>query len=525
MNPTLPLPRVANRISLADRQASAWIEQINPLRNLSIAKAQMIFDAARNGNDVRLQWIYANMEQADPTLMICSERRSGALVDLDWTIRPKKSRVKNSNNDTLADEQCACLESAFANAEDNNLFPAIEHLATAFFRGHAHISPRWNADGTSLLGFECFDAWNFCRDILLNKWYWNPSASESIDFSRLQQIPENELCTLVRSRHVDYPAMSIYLRNALGEHAWGQFLERYGVPPVIITMPPELDPDKVEEYCAAAEKVADGGSGALPSGSLVSYANESRGVNPFSDYLAHQQELVVLMATGGMLTSLTGATGIGQGATSAHEETWRMIVRRDASSIATAINRTVTRQLLDRCFPGRPHLAQFDFETLPTPSASEIFDIATKAVSSGYKISQEELEQRTGFTLEIATPTALPFAMNKAPTATESMPAAESTATESTPAAESTAAESTPPEAPKKSTAAEIQALARALQIDLSPAASALQTFLEAPTPEAAKTLSRLLPSLLPDDPVSAELLETELATAYADAFQTATQS
>ena len=86
------------------------------------------------------------------------------------------------------------------------------------------------------------------------------------------------------------------------------------------------------------------------------------------------------MATGGMLTSLDGATGIGQGASDAHEETWRMIVRRDAGIIATALNRTVTDALLDRAFPGRPHLAAFDFETEPAPAPAEVFDLAAKAV-------------------------------------------------------------------------------------------------------------------------------------------------
>ncbi|MCI6589653.1 MAG: DUF935 domain-containing protein [Lentisphaeraceae bacterium] len=171
-------------------------------------------------------------------------------------------------------------------------------------------------------------------------------------------------------------------------------------------LPHDIDPSRVEEYRQAAEKVADGGSGALPYASTVTYATEARGTNPFKEFLEHQQQLVVLMATGGILTSLTGATGIDQGATQAHEETWRTIVRRDAGLIATALNHTVTAPLLDRAFPGRPHLAAFDFETDPSPTPAEIFDLAAKAVAAGYQVTQQELEERTGYRLVEKAPSA-----------------------------------------------------------------------------------------------------------------------
>ena len=497
--PARPLPRpiaVQRPRTKAEREAAAWIESVNPLRGLTVQQAQMIFDAARRGNDVRLQWLYANMEQSDPTLLICAERRASALVQLDWTIRPKAATRVRGFDETLASEQCALLEAAYGQAEENNLLPAIEHLATAFFRGHAHLLPLWSPDGLTLRGFDPLDAWNVCRDLLTGAWHWNPSASETLDFRTLEPIPPGELVTLVRPRHIDYPAMAIYLRAALGEKAWGQFLERYGVPPVIITMPPDIDPSRVEEYRQAAEKVADGGVGALPYASTVTYATEARGTNPFKEFLEHQQQLVVLMATGGMLTSLTGATGIGQGATQAHEETWRTIVRRDAGLIATALNHTITDPLLDRAFPGRPHLAAFDFETDPSPTPAEIFDLAAKAVQAGYQVTQEELEERTGYRLVAAQETAhgteanaaWPFALNKAPTA---------------------------PTAPLSAKQRELRALARSLQLDLTPAAEALQALLEDPSPQAAQALIARLPDLLPGDPQSAIILEQALAEAY----------
>ena len=259
--------------SRADRAANAWLEGYNPLRGLTLRRAQMIFDAARRGNDVRLQWIYENIEQSDPTLMICAERRASALVDLDWTVRPKAAGRTRGFDEALAREQTAFLEHAYGDAEENNLFPAIEHLSKAFFRGHAHIRPLWSADGLTLRGFDLLNGWNLCRDTVTDRWHWNPSASETLDFASLSPVPPGELVTLVRSRHIDYPAMAIYLRNGLGEREWGRFLERYGIPPVIITMPDTIDPSQVDAFCARAVDLNNGASGALPAGSVPQAAD------------------------------------------------------------------------------------------------------------------------------------------------------------------------------------------------------------------------------------------------------------
>lgn len=494
-------PQKKKRTPLQQAQVS-WMETFNPLRHLTLQQAQMIFDAARRGCDARLQWIYQNIEEVDPTLMICAERRASALVDLDWTTRTKPARRFKDYDEKLAEEQAAFLSYAYGQAEDSNLFPAIEHLSTAFFRGHAHVAPVYSEDGMSLKGFQLLNAWNLTRNIKDNTWHWNPNADETVETANLDLLPREEVVHFVRSRHIDYPAMAIHLRTTLGEKVWGQFLERYGIPPVIVTMPQDIDPNQVEKFAAAAQSIYEGSVGALPAGSQVHYASEARGVNPFKEFLDHQQQLMVLMATGGMLTSLTGATGIGQGASDAHEETWRTIVRRDAALIATALNRTVTDTLLDRAFPNQPHLAQFDFETDPQPSAMEVFDLAGKAVTAGYKISQDELEERTGYTLSenAPTPDALgggvssPFLMNKA--------------------------------APTSATfKKEFAALATALQVDLSPAAEAVQTFLADPTAEKAAWLMSVLPQLLPEDPQAALILEQSLAQSYASNLPTIAQN
>lgn len=500
--------------SALSKTERAWFEGFNPLRGLTHQQALNVFDMARRGCDVRLQWIYQNIEEADPTLMVCAERRGSSLVDLDWTIRQRPAGRVIGYDEGLATEQAKHLEQAYGQAEDVNLFPAIEHLSSAFFRGHAHLQPHYTADGLGLKGFDCLNAWNLSREVTSGRWYWNPEAKEVMDVAReCEEIPPGEVVHLVRSRHIDYPAMMIYLRSALGEKLWGQLLERYGIPPVIVVMPDTVDPNQVEQFAQSAQGIYEGSVGALPYGSSVHYASEARGVNPFKEFLSHQQELVVLMATGGMLTSLTGATGIGQGASDAHEKTWRTIVRRDAGLIASVLNRTVTDALLDRAFPGKPHLARFDFETRAAPTPEEIFDCAGKAVVAGYKVEKSELEERTGYRL-IEAPSAPPPQWEGA----HDKPFMEgATAAPSTPAAGlSPARQFLNREKAGKDKA--LKALARSLQLDFGPIAEALQTFFDAPSQAEAQRLIERLPELLPDDPQSAVILEQAIAEAYGDA-------
>ena len=67
----------------------------------------------------------------------------------------------------------------------------------------------------------------------------------------------------------------------------------------------------------------------------------------------------------------------------------------------------------------------------------------------------------------------------------------------------------------KAGASSELKALAAALQRDLSPAAAAVQAFLQAPTQAEALRLLERLPQLLPDDPEMAAILEEALTEAF----------
>ena len=61
----------------------------------------------------------------------------------------------------------------------------------------------------------------------------------------------------------------------------------------------------------------------VPHDSQISWASESRGTNPFTEFIEHQQKLIVMMATGGTLATLSEATGIGGGASDVQQDEWK----------------------------------------------------------------------------------------------------------------------------------------------------------------------------------------------------------
>ena len=66
----------------------SWLERSNPLRGLTIAQANMIFDCARNGDTQRLHWMYQEIETQSPALSMATSRRAGAAANLAWRFRP-----------------------------------------------------------------------------------------------------------------------------------------------------------------------------------------------------------------------------------------------------------------------------------------------------------------------------------------------------------------------------------------------------------------------------------------------------
>ena len=520
----LPRPGKARRTS-----AQAWIERTNPLTRLSLRAAQSIYDTARGGGYTRLQYIYAEIEKTDPTLFTCVDRRLSALSALGW-------RVVANVEGTKAEAQKKILEEMLDGAV--GLSAAIEHMGLAFFRGFSFCEP-YMRDGR--LAFNCPPSWEFNRSPD-GTWWHNPLVIEGDAGGEGQTAFDPEaVIHIERVRAVDYPALALYLRHAVAEDQWGRFLERYGIPPVILEMPPLAQPGDAERFAQAAQQVYEALCGAVPNGTKVNTLAEARGADPFSAFIEHQEKTMVRLCTGGTLGSIAEATGIGSGASDAQGDVWREIVSRDAVLIGEEFTRWFARYV----FP-EGMLVRFELGTEKRATPDEVFETAAKARQAGYRFTKEYLETETGAELETdaVEPGFGPFggiAANKpgatplqngenrlqnAPRVLDGQGEGRERKTRLRPFLNALAKDpekptadevssKTPTNAPRALGSAALAAFAK----DQGAAAQAVARLLENPTPERAAALLEELPDLIPDDPALASVIAEEMAKAYGEAF------
>ena len=377
----------------AYRMLMAW----NPLRGLDAKDVENILDISRNGCISRLELIYKILEQSDPNVSTIIRRRQSALIGCDWEIRKRENASKDRELEALADEQVAFLNEQFGRAEDDgSLIEAIKSLGMAIFRGIAVVEPIYSDRGLEY--FECYDPWNFAIDPATHEVFWNPKAIDTVGFQNSMKRVSGTKCIIsLEEMPVDALCLPIYIRSNFGEESWAKLIARRGLPNVLIVAPP-LGNDKIAEFANAARKVADGGNGALPNGSsVITEKTDPGNSQAFDLFLEHQQKQIMLVGTGGILGSLAEATGLGSGVATAHQDTWREIIKADAFKIASLINQKVTSILLDLKFPGKQKLAYFSIDTSTPKSATEVLDCAVKASQAGLAIDPIQLSEMTGF--------------------------------------------------------------------------------------------------------------------------------
>ena len=478
------------------------LERLNPLRGVDEWRLGQIFDDARDGIYADLAWLYNEIEGVEPALLACCDMRESAASECGWLVKTTDAKRVRGFDQSLADEQRDALLAEFGSADDD-LAELAGHLVTAFFRGAAHARALWNTDG-SLAGFQHLDLWNFAHDRKSGLWYWNADASR--EESSFQAIPPGELVTVAVSRHVDHAALPIFIRAALGAKRYGVWLDRFGIPPVGIIMPPTAEKGDQASYMDLARKFARGGSGILPNASQIVYGTEARSVCPFTDFIRFQQQQIYTVGIGRVQSGETDGANLGGNAAGVVEAGFQRIVRRDARRIARAINDAVTAKILARLFPGRPVLAQFAWDTETKRTSRQVLDDAVAAKNAGLEIDIEQMQEMTGYILSKAPekPVQGPFGgLNSATPGKTPLQNAEKALQNAPRPADGQG----DPQAPK--------ALLEAFSRDLGPAAEAVKKLLDDPTPEAAGKLLEDLPNLIPEDPALAAIIAEAMAAEF----------
>jgi phage gp29-like protein len=190
------------------------------------------------------------------------------------------------------------------------------------------------------------------------------------------------------------------VRASLCEKNWDSFIEIYGVPHWLIFMPPNVPKEQEARFLAASRAIAGGGNGALPHGSSAMAADHPRDSNPFRPRLDWLQEQLVLAGTGGLLSMLAMPTGLGHGASGAHEDAFKKISRKEARKITEVFNTQFDAPLLAQKFPGQPPLAYFELSANEQTNIGDICAQTLQLSQAGYQVSAEQLTEKTGYTVK-----------------------------------------------------------------------------------------------------------------------------
>lgn len=394
---TMPVSaRRLRGIRSAQSLTSSALEQTNPLRSLTIARAVGMLEAAQRGELTIAQWTLWHIEQTDPDLFALISRRVSALTEMDWNIKT----VEGDNIDqALADDQAALLRAAYEKID--NFSEAVEELALAFCRGFTILQIERVEDALHLGPYR---PWNILRDGMFGDFYFNPQAK----CVSIRAIPaENRIA---RESHIIYEprsnlmriAIIKFIRSNLSQKDWDAFIEIYGLPSAFVIMPPNVPADQAAQYEASALEAAEGGGGALPNGADVKFANEPRGINPFRDHLQFLQQQLILAGTGGLLTMLSMPTGIGDGASDSHDETFKSIARSEAQKISNVFQKQFDLPVLRNKFPGRPRLAYFELASREEQDIGQVIKHAFELAQAGYRMALGELSEKTGYAISEA---------------------------------------------------------------------------------------------------------------------------
>lgn len=368
---------MATRAQNLVSSTNAWRDAYSPLRGLTMARAVSLLESLNLGSFADLMWTYKHIEETDPCGIALVERGLSALEELDYDVKmATEEKHPNTWDEKLAEDQRAYLAARYEQLD--NLNEVVAHLALGFFRKYAFGQVIENTDGTPCR-IECLDQWNFARDGLKGAFYWNPKAL-SVSHRMLGDPLDrrrDRLVIMEHDRHVDRYGLIKFLRANLAEKDWDSFVEVFGFDQTVVILPDGIPQDKMADYLAAAEKIANGGNAALPSGSTIDRGNATRGSQPFRPRLDWLQEQHVLAGTAGLLTMLTAA-GSGTLAGGAHADTWKTLSRARGKRISEVLQQDFDRPELAKAFPGKPVLAYF---SLAANEEQDVGDVVGHAVS------------------------------------------------------------------------------------------------------------------------------------------------
>ena len=375
----------------SNKIANAWSHMMNPLRNLTQTGIQQLIDNIKRGNDVKLQVAFKEIEAQMPIFGVCLNKRLAGITSRKWDILP----IDESNE---AKTQAEAVKKMFEKSDTRNidgLTECLRHLGMAAFRGRSVVKPFINDDGE--LYFKNIENWNALT--YNNRLYWNPDADQGInlrDDNTLQELTEDEVMWIYEERPIDLPGLMIYLRQLIGEDRWSMAVEKFGIPPVIITAPEGTPDQALDVWYERAIQIWNGGSGVLPPGAKVDALSDARGQDPFSEYVNHQMRMICILAIGST-SSVLGDVGSGLGSDVAtkQDDQFQSLITLDCKRISNAMTRCTVKKCVKALFPGKDVLCKFAFVEEDNVTPEEYLSMANTLKNMGVTIDVVKLKEMT----------------------------------------------------------------------------------------------------------------------------------
>lgn len=380
-----------NKPSKVSKISNAWSHMLNPLRNLTQTNIQQLIENIKRGNDVKLQVAFKEIEQNTPIFGICINKRLAGITSRKWDIVPLDDSVD-------AKAQAESVKKMFKKSDTRNLdglTECLRHLGMAAFRGRSVVKPFINNDNE--LYFKAIENWNALE--WNNKLYWNPEADQSVnlrDDNTLQELSEDEVVWIKDERPIDIPGLQIYLRQLVGEDNWSRATEKYGVAPVVITAPDGTPDQALDVWYNRAIQIFEGGSGVLPPGAKIDTLTDARGQDPFSEYVNHQMEMIVLLACGEKMTTLGGATGLGSNLADVQTQEFTNLVNYDCKRISNALTRCAVNKCVKKIFGNVEVKCRFTFIEDDNVQPEKYIELANSLKNMGVTIDIAKLKEITG---------------------------------------------------------------------------------------------------------------------------------
>lgn len=377
----------------AEKISSIWTKMTNPLRFLNTMEIERLLEMARQGQDVRLQSIYALIEQQTPIFSVCMEKRCAGLANRSWDVIP----IDGSSESVEQAKRVKGILMKSDELSENSLTDAFRTLQQGAFRGRAYVKPFVHDGG---IIWRKLENWNVLR--AFNKNWWNPRSEppclsitdEESWRENLVEIPYDEVCYTLYNNPIDLPGVTIYLRQLVGETKWAQMVERRGNPQIVITAPEGTPDSNMNLWNQRALQIQNGASGVIDSGAQVTQLVEARTDEPFNEFVKHQEEIICIMAIGGALNTLGGATGMGSNLADKQDEHFQSLINNDAKKIQNTIN-AVAIEKICREILGQDRMCRFQFTEQDDTTAAEYLDLALKARDLGASIDIAKLREAT----------------------------------------------------------------------------------------------------------------------------------